>query len=273
MPEQRRLFFAGVLACALAAPLQGTQPASIAVSSANIDALIQDMRRVEDPPMRLDAVRVLSGSAYKGPLAFKALSWAMQNDLNNDVRQAAAVALMDYDSGETLPLLEKFLREEIGDEVRRSVCAALASAPAYASNRGATTLLAERLGEDPSALVRLSLIDDLLRRQDPAALESLKRDAQKDDDKSVRAAAWAAHKKIAAPRKVREAKTAKPAPPSYNAVKGVDHCPLGFGWCECGRPPLKIKARCVQREDCEYSFFNSYKRQGFDCSWNGENIE
>ena len=63
----------------------------------------------------------------------------------------------------------------------------------------------------------------------------------------------------------------EPAP--YDAVKGVDRCPVQYGWCECGRPPLKLKPHCVERADCEYSFITSYKRNGFTCSWNGENVE
>ena len=244
-----------------------------AASSAGINALVEDLHGAEDSSVRLEAVHTLSMPAYKGSLAFKTLAWAMQNDLSNKVRQAAAIALMNYEGGDTLPLLDKFLEEEIGDDVRRSVCAALATAPAYGSNRTATTLLAERLLEDSSPAVRLAIIEKLLARQDTAALDGLKHASKEDEDERVRAAALAAWKKLSTPPEIAAVKPPKPEPPPYGAVKGVDHCPLNFGWCECSRPPLKIRPRCVSREDCEHVFFNSYKRQGFFCSWNGENIE
>ena len=262
MPERT-----GALVCLLLAVSAG------AAALRSIDEVAATLRKAAAPPARLEAVRVLRTSLYHGPRAFQALSTAMSNDLNNEVRQAAAIALLDYEGGQTLALVGKFLKDEVGEEVRRSVCAALAAAPAHLNDPGATSVLSARLGEDESAAVRLAAVAGLSARRDPIALGDLKRAAEKDPSKEVRAAAGAAYKQLSIPPKVKAPKPKKPERASYDAVKGKDRCPLGCGWCECSRPPFKTKPRCVPRADCEHAYYNSYQHQGFSCSWNGEQIE
>lgn len=246
---------------------------SAAVELPGLAEVMTAARHARSPAARRSAIRALRQASYRGEPAFKTLSDAMLHDLNNEVRQDAAAALLDYDGPETLAKIETFFKDELGDEARRVVCVALATAPAYGDNQSVTSLLTGLLAEDGSVAVRLAAVAGLAARQDASALGELQRASKKDKEASVRVAAAAAYRQLSQPVKMKAPKPFVDKQASYDAVKGKDVCPGGSGWCECSRPPLKTRPRCVLREECEHVYFNSYQHDGFDCTWNGELVK
>jgi hypothetical protein len=272
----------GVLLGTPPAPLWAAEPSAISTGTVGVPsdlasptrlaAVLARVREARTPQERQEAVRMLRRTPYRGPQAFRTLSAAMTEDLSNEVRQEAAVALLDYEGSETLVGIEAFFKTEMGDDARRTVCVALATAPARGGDRGVTSLLTGLLSGDPAPAVRMAAVAGLLARQDRSALGELRRAAQRDPDKKVREQAQAAYRLLAQPPKTERTRVAKPQRASYDAVRGKDPCPPGNGWCECSQPPLKTKSRCLPREDCEHTYFNTYRSLGFSCAWDGEVI-
>jgi len=247
--------------------------AASSAAVAGIDSVVAALLSAPEPAARLAAIATLRQDPYRGPKAFQGLAAAMGKDLSSAVRRDAAIALLDYQGTQSLAELEKFLAQEQGEEVRRDVCVALATAALHLSDPGATSLLTTRLSEDEAPVVRRAAIQGLAARLDVGGLGELKRAAQKDADPRVRAAAAAAYQRISHRPKAKTDKPKAPERAPYDAVKGKDPCPRGSGWCECSRPPLRTKPHCVPRADCEHTFFNSYQTQGFSCTWDGQAIE
>ena len=241
-------------------------------SQTGLSAIIARAREAPTPQERQKAIRALRQPTYHGPEAFRALSAVMSADRNNEVRQAAAIALLDYKRSETLKQIEAFFKAEFGDETRRQVCVALATAPAYAQDPGVTSLLSGLLAEDPSAAVRWAATEGLSARRDLSALGALQRAAAWDQDLIVRAAAAAAYRQLSQPRRIKTPRPNKLQRAPVDAVPGKDPCPPGNGWCACSRPPVKIKPHCVPRADCVHTFFNTFQSQGYSCDWDGETI-
>lgn len=218
--------------------------------------------------VRLEAVTALR--AQRSEPNYKALASAMSIDLSDKVRQGAALALLEYDGTAPLLKLEEFLRAEEGAQVREAVCLALATTTVHPDNPEATALLAERLAEDAAPEVRLAAVQALETRRDRRALKDLRQAADKDADPKVRARAKKAHKRLSIPPKAPPppAKSAKAAP--ADTRKGRDRCGDGNGWCECANEAMKLRPRCVPREDCQQSLDNTYRRHGYGCQWDGQ---
>ena len=248
-----------------------SRPLNIASPEA-LSAVIARTREAPTPQERQEAIRALRQPHYRGPQAFRALSAAMSGDRNNEVRQAAAIALLDYEGGETLKRIEGFFKGEFSDATRRSVCMALGTAPAQVQDPGITGLLSSLLAEDSAAAVRWAAVEGLSARQDRSALGALQRAADWDQDMIVRVAAAAAYRKLSQPPPIKAPQTSKTKRAPYDAVPGKDLCPPGNGWCACSRPPVKIKPHCVPRADCVHTFFNTFQSQGYSCDWDGETI-
>jgi hypothetical protein len=232
------------------------------------------MKTAPSPAERTAAIAALRQIRYRDRSVFEELSRSMRDDLNNEVRQAAAAALLDYEGNPTIERIEAFMDTEQGEDARRAVCAELASAPAQRSNPGATGILTARLALDPSPAVRLAAAASLLARGDRVALGALKTASEKDPAAAVRQAAQDAWRALSRPVKVQAPKPRPQETADYNAVKGQDRCPVGLhGWCECSRGFLKTKPRCVSRDVCAHMYFNSYQNNGYSCNWNGALIE
>jgi hypothetical protein len=243
-------------------------------SAADISAAIAQVSSGRTPRERQEAIRVLRRTPYRGPRAFRALSAVMSDDRNNEVRQAAAVALLDYEGSETIKRMETFFKGEFADDTRRVVCVALATAPAQAEDPGVTGILIGLLADDPSSAVRWAAIDGISARRDQSALGALQHAADYDQDLLVRSAAATAYRKLShLPQMKRHQPPSKSKRASYDAVEGKDPCPPGNGWCACSLPPLKTRPRCIPRAECEHTYYNSYQSLGFTCDWDGEIIK
>jgi HEAT repeat protein len=249
------------------------EPALSTASQSSTMGALAFLRGAPEPEQRRKAIAALRQEPSRGPRTFKALAEAMLSDGNNDVRRDAAVALLDYEGHEPLQRLEAFFKGEMGEETRRSVCAALGAHPGRKDDAGTAAFLAGLLSDDESAAVRAAAVTGLMNRSDQFLLVELRRAAAKDPAVDVRKLAAAAVKSIVTAPKPSKIRPAPPQPARYDAVKGKDRCPPGNGWCECFRPPLKGRPRCITRSACEHTFFNSYQHQGFSCTFDGQLIE
>lgn len=198
---------------------------------------------------------------------FKALVDTMRNDLSDSARQAAAISVLSHPENGALDVIEEFLKTEEGAAVRQAVCSAIGASAAYRENPQATLLLTQLLTDDPNAEVRLAALHGLESRQDRRALGSLKIASERDADSEIRKRAKKAYSALQ-PQKAKKTEAAR-----YDAVKGRDHCGNGNGWCECGSPALTLKARCIPRADCSFKYENTYRRQGFTCTWDSLSLE
>lgn len=228
-----------------------------------------------DDSARLAYIQSLSSSPSEQNYA--ALQQAMNDDLNDEVRQAAAEGLLHYDGTTPLLALEKFLRAEPGEHVRKSICDSLSEASLHAGNPQATALLAERLRHDPSPKVRLSAAAALEARKDRRALKDLLLAMQGDADAKVRRRARRAHailSKIPPPSvKMDEDEPAQSEP--HEPQKGRDSCGGIQGWCECALaiPPTTLPARCLALEQCQSRYDDFLRRNGYRCLWDGRPLE
>jgi hypothetical protein len=228
-----------------------------------------------DDSARLQAV--LSLRAARTPQNYQVLSEAMNADLSDKVRLAAAEGVLLYEGVPPLEAVDAFLREERGEYVRESLCVFLSSAALHADSPQATALLASRLGEDPSPKVRLAAVAALEARGDRRALKDLLLAMQGDDDPAVRARAGRAHKLLSKPPKPLLKKepqadeTEEASPPEPR--QGVDPCLGGKGWCQCFSPPITLPARCQALDDCQSRYDAFYRRNGYRCSWDGRPLE
>lgn len=237
--------------------------------SSRLGQVIATLARDESAAVRLEAVRTLNRGSFRGDRGFEAVAKAMNTDLSDTVRKAAAASVLSYEGGRPLSLVEAFLKDEQGEDVRRFVCVALATAPVHAGSSQVTTILTGRLAEDPSPVVRLAALESLASLGDRRALPDLKRAADKDDDKRVRERAKRVYAELSKPPKVEVRKPPKPPEVPYDAVK----CPRGLGWCACEKGPIQPKPRCMDLEDCKQKYENVYRHQGFGCKWNGQSVD
>jgi HEAT repeat protein len=250
-----------------AAPAE--QPAPDDPERLSLTELLSILRDAPPAIARRESAGVLRQGAYRDPRTFQALADAMSFDLDHGVRQAAAMALLDYPGEGTTLWLARFFQGEGSEEVRRAVCGALATALAHRGDLAATDLLTALLAEDRSAAVRTAAAWGLARRQDLRTLGALKQAADKDPDSVVSAAAAAAY------RLILSRKLPGPEPPPAPLVRArlPKGTPEDYGWCECLRLPLKIKPKWRSLQDCEHTYYNSYQHAGFMCSWGGQKIK
>ncbi len=246
-------------------------PAALAAEADIADVLVK-LRDEPEPAARAAMIEELNKPPLRGPRAYQALVDAMERDLSDAVRLAAAKAVATWPGGEPLERLDKFMKTETGALTRRDLALALSTEPAHATNPDATRLLANLLLDDPAPAVRRGAAVGLALRGDISALGAARKAAASDADKDVRAVAAKAVAVMERPPKA-AAKKKAPPPPKADAVKGKDKCSPPYGWCECGYPVIKTPAKCLTREDCRHLFLNSYRRNNLSCDWDGQDME
>jgi hypothetical protein len=244
---------------------------SAAAADADPGAVLAKLREEPDPSVRAELVLSLSKPPMRGPRAYEALCDAMERDLSDVVRLAAAKAVATWPGGEPLERVDKFLKAETGADNRRQLALALSTEPAHAANPDATRLLADLLLNDPSPSVRRGAAVGLALRGDITGVGAAKKAAEADPDRDVRTVAAKAVAVMQKPKKAGAAKAAPP-PPKENAVKGKDPCRPPYGWCECGYPVIKTAPKCLTKDDCKHLFNNSYRRNGLNCDWDGTDL-
>ena len=209
--------------------------------------------------------------------SFASLVDTMHNDLSDTARQAAAIGLLDFPEQGALDLIEEYAKTEQGTHVRKAVYEAIASAPAHKDNAQATLILSRVLAEDSSAEVRMAALQGLEARRDKRALNGLREAAEKDADPQIRKRAKKAYAALLAyrPPKIEEPPKPKKGkkPSQYNAVKGKDRCGGDNGWCQCSNGPITTKARCIPKADCLFRYENTYRHQGYTCTWDSISLE
>jgi HEAT repeat protein len=221
----------------------------------------------EDSATRERACADLARGPQHGPRVYPALAAAMDRDLSELVRLAAAKAVLTFPGSDPLRHVQSFLQSEPGPQNRIEMTVALSTEPARLEDAGVTDLIASLLTDDPSPEVRLSAALGLTRRGDPRALPAVRRASENDADKTVRDAARRALRTLSAPRPARPTPAFKPKPPKSDAVKGKDPCPEPWGWCECNGP-IKRPAKCITRADCRIEV-DTVLQLGMPCTWNG----
>lgn len=222
------------------------------------------LKSAAEPADRVRACAELSSAPNREPRAYQALAAAMDRDLSDRVRQAAALAALTYPGGSTLALIDAFLKTEPGAGVRRAVLVALSTEPAHFENPDATRIIAYSLSEDPSREVRLAAAEALGARGDVLALGAVGRASGKDESKAVREAARRAMIILARPPKPKP-KAQLHDPPKPDAVFGRDPCPTPWGWCACSGA-IKLKPKCLTREECR-SLQSEMRRHDLTCDW------
>jgi HEAT repeat protein len=220
----------------------------------------------EDPAARERACVDLASATPRGARVYPALALAMDRDLSERVRLAAAKGVITFPGNEALKRAQGFLQAEPGPRNRAELTLALSTEPAHLEDSGATDLISSMLSEDPSPDVRRAAVLGLARRGDQRGLGALRRAAEKDPDKTVRDAARQALAALSAPRPP-PSKPAPPKPPKPDAVKGRDACPAPWGWCECDGP-IKREPKCLTRGDCRIEV-DTVIQLGMPCMWNG----
>jgi len=251
MTARALLLLAALLA---AAPARAEAPESV----------YERLKSSAEPEDRIRACVELSSAAYRGPRAYRALAAAMDRDLSERVRRAAAVAALAYPGGQTLALIDSFLKAERGASVRSAVLVALSTEAAHFENPDATRIIVYSLAEDPSPEVRLAAAAALEARGDVLALGAVGRASGKDPDQGVRAAARRAMIVLSRPPKPKP-KPKPQAPPEPDAVFGKDPCPRPWGWCACSGA-IKLKPKCLTRDECR-SLQSEMRRHGLSCEW------
>jgi len=248
-------------------PLSPARAASAEVSSE--DSALERLRS-EDIPTRERACAELAREPRRGPRVYPALSAAMDRDLSERVRLAAAVALITFPGDDALKRAQAFFQSEPGAQNRVAFTVALSTEPSRLQDSGVTDLIAAMLSDDPSPEVRRAAARGLMRRGDPRALAAARRALENDADKSVRDAAREAIRTLSAPRPVYKNQAWKPKPPKPDAVKGTDPCPDPWAWCECNGP-IKRPPKCLTHEDCRIEV-DTLIQLGMPCTWSGLSI-
>lgn len=220
-----------------------------------------------EPSERMRACGELAQPPHRGPRAYEALIAAMNHDLSERVRLAAAVAAITYSGGQTLNHIDSFLKSEPGADVRRRLLVALSTEPAHFDSPDATRILIAALGEDPSVEVRLGAAAALGERGDPLALGAVGRASEKDEDKGVRDAARRSMLILSKPPKPKP-KPKLPDPPKPDAVFGQDPCPVPWGWCACSGA-VTLKPKCLTRDECR-SLQSDMRHHHLECKWDGQ---
>lgn len=229
------------------------------------------LREEPEPAVRVELAQRLGRPPLRGPRAYAALAEAMERDLSDAVRLAAAGQVATWPGGEPLERVERFLKSESSPASRRALALALSTEPAHAGNPDATRLLAALLLEDDSPAVRRAAAEGLALRGDITGVGAARKSAGADPDKEVRASAARAVAVMLKPRKPAAAKK-EPERPKENAVKGKDPCRPPYGWCECGYPILKSAPRCLTKPECARLYKDSYRRNDLSCDWDGQDL-
>lgn len=245
--------------------------AGACAAEAGLDDALLKLREEPEPAARVEQARRLAAEPLRGPRAYQALAEAMERDLSDQVRLAAAKAVASWPGGEPLERVERFLKAENGAMTRRDLALALSTEPAHAANPDATRILAGLLLDDPSPAVRRGAAVGLALRRDITAIGAARKAAASDPDKDVRAVAAKAAAVLEKPPKAK-AKPKAPPPPKEDAVKGKDKCSPPYGWCECGYPVIKTAPKCVTKDECRHLFNNSYRRNNLSCDWDGQDL-
>ncbi len=225
------------------------------------------LQSAAEPSERIRACNELTQPPHRGPRAYQALNAAMERDLSERVRLAAAVAVITYPDGPTLGRLDSFLKAEPGGEVRRQLLVALSTAPAQIDNPDATRLIASSLAEDSSVEVRLAAAAALGARKDASALGAVRLASEKDANKSVREAARRALLVLSRPPKPKP-KPNPPNPPKLDAVLGKDPCPRPWGWCICAGA-ITLKPKCLTHPECR-SLHSDMRSHNLVCKWDSQ---
>ena len=226
------------------------------------------LKSASEPYARVLACAELAQPPHRGPRALQALDEAMNRDLSERVRLAAAVAATTYPGGKTLGRIDSFLKSEPGAAVRRNLLVALSTEPVHFDNPDATRIIVASLAEDPSVEVRLAAAEVLGERGDTVALGAIERASQKDADAGVREAARRSLLILSRPPKPRP----KPKPPTLpkpDAVFGKDPCPRPWGWCACAGP-FTAKPKCLTPAECRSRQIEA-RNYSLDCKWDGQN--
>ena len=226
------------------------------------------LKSASEPSVRALACAELAQPPHRGPSALLALDEAMNRDLSERVRLAAAVAAITYPGGKTLGRIDSFLKSEPGAAVRRNLIVALSTEPAHAANPDASRIIAASLTDDPSVEVRLAAAEVLGERADVVALGAVGRASERDADKAVREAARRSMLILSRPPKPRP-KPKLPDPPKPDAVFGKDPCPRPWGWCACAGP-FTAKSKCLTPAECRSRQIEA-RNYNLDCKWDGQN--
>lgn len=237
------------------------------------EILLQAFSAEDSPEIRVELVRALNRGSLRGSPSFAFAARAMFQDLSDQVRAAAAQAMTTYPGERSLELIDKFMTQERGSQARATLCAALSSASALGGSSEATTLLARTLSQDESLEVRQAALSALEQRQDRRAIAMLKRLSPSVKDPALHRRVQKLIEVLSIAPKVEEKKSKTPQRVSDKAVKGVDFCGDGNGWCECSRSTIRPKPRCIPKDDCIYSYENSYRRFGYRCTWDGASLD
>jgi hypothetical protein len=244
--------------------------AAAAAASPDPGELIAKLLDEPEPAARAAIAAQLGREPLRGPRAYQALAEAMERDLSDAVRLAAAKQVVTWPGGEPLERAERFLKSESGPDTRRQLLLALSTEPAHAGNPDATRLLADLLLNDPAPAVRRGAAVGLALRGDITGVGAAKKAAEADPDKDVRAAAAKAVLIMQKPKKAAAKKAVEP--PKENAVKGKDPCRPPYGWCECGFPVIKTAPKCLTKDECKHLYINSYRRNNLSCDWDGQDL-
>jgi HEAT repeat protein len=243
--------------------------ASPARAASAEDAALERLHS-EDIAARERACAELARAPQRGPRVYPALSAAMDRDLSERVRLAAAVALITFPGDDALKRAQAFFQSEPGAQNRVAFTVALSTEPSRLQDSGVTDLIVTMLSDDPSPEERRAAALGLMRRGDPRALAAVRRALENDADKSVRDAARDAVRVLSAPRPVHKTQAWKPKPPKPDAVKGTDPCPDPWAWCECDGP-IKRAPKCMTHEDCRIEV-DTLIQLGMPCTWSGLSI-
>lgn len=247
----------------LASALLASSPAFAEDSASPFSRL----RSSSEPAERILACSELAAGPHRGPRAFDALTAAMNRDLSDKVRLAAAVAAITYPGGRTLDLIDKFLKGEPGTAVRRALLVALSTEPAHFNNPDATRIIASALGNDEDVEVRLGAAAALGARGDVLALGAVGRASDRDSSEKVRAAALRSMIILSKPPKPKPAPK-PPDPPKPEAIFGVDSCPRPWGWCACAGA-IALKPKCLTHEECR-SVQSNMRQHSLVCRWDAQ---
>ena len=231
------------------------------------DAALERLRS-PDWAVRESACVELARAPEHGPRVYPALSAAMDRDLAERVRLAAAKAVISFPGDDAVKRARGFLQSEPGPQTRVDLTVALSVEPAHLYDPAVTEMISSAMVDDPSPEARRAAATSLARRGDRRALPALRRAAENDADKAVRDSARQAIRVLSAPPPPRPKSVPhKPKPPKTDAVKGIDTCTDPWGWCECNGP-IKRPAKCLTRSECRIEV-DTALQLGMPCTWNG----
>ena len=111
---------------------------STTTNESRLAAVLKQLPREDSPHVRLAIVKALAKPNFHSDAALNALGSAVQNDLNDKVRSAAATALLTYEGRPAVGYVDHALAIEQGEDVRLTFCLALASSPVHREDPAVT---------------------------------------------------------------------------------------------------------------------------------------